>query len=260
MGYTNLPSAFPQTKLTCKSFLDASHLFTPTVDRKHAIGQELEIQGVGKFRYCKAGATGLSKGYIGAAAAPDAQAITSTAQTAYGAAAGSIKFDILQTTGNAFSDGDLVGGKLLVDDGGTAMGDIYVIKSNVWKTGDTVMTVEIADEGGLRNAIAATDDVVCFKPKCLDTVVSPTNPVSPLVGVPLVDVTAAYYYWAQYSGLVPVFVDGTDTVITGDMVTLSDSVAGTIHLNDSLADDVNVGICMFAAAVSEVCLIDMLIP
>jgi hypothetical protein len=84
------------------------------------------------FRYAKCGATQLEKALINAAAAPDAQAITSTIQTAYGAAAGSKKFEVLQTTGNAWTDHALRGGWLLVDDGGTAMGDMYRIKDNYW--------------------------------------------------------------------------------------------------------------------------------
>jgi hypothetical protein len=78
--------------------------------------------------------------------------------------------------------------------------------------------------------------------------------------VSLAVVPIGYYYWAQFRGECPILVDGTDTVVAGDVVALSDSVAGTIHLNDAAADDVVVGICRFAAAVSECCLIDLMIP
>lgn len=262
MSYTNYNMGAPRNKITCKSFLEAEHLFTPTATQKHALGRILEIDdATGRmWRYCKAGAVGLSKALVNSSAALDAQAITSTAQTAYGAAAGSTKFDVLLTTGNAWTKNALVDGWLLVSDGGTAMGDLYMIKSNKWTTSDTVMNVEIVDEGGLRNAIAATDDVILFQSKCANTVVSATNPISPMTGVSLVDVTATYYYWDQFRGYAPILTDDTDTVVVGDVVTLSDSVAGTIHLNDALTDDVPVGILVHSGATGEPSIVDLMIP
>jgi hypothetical protein len=197
---------------------------------------------------------------VNSSAALDAEAITSTAQTAYGVAAGEKLFDILLTTANAWTDGALIDGLMLVADGDSAMGDMYIIKDNKWTVDDTVMSVEIADTDGVRNAIVATDEVILFQNKNANTVVSATDPVSGMVGVALSIVPIGYYYWAQYSGYTPILVDGTDTVVVGDTVTLSDSVAGTIHLNDAAADDVIVGTCIFAGAVGEPCIIDMQIP
>jgi hypothetical protein len=89
------------------------------------------------------------------------------------------------------------------------------------------------------------------------TVVSPADPVSDVAGVSLVDVPINNYYWAQYRGLASILIDGTDTIVAGDVVTLSDSVVGTIHLHDSLTDDVDVGICVATGAVSEPGLVNM---
>ena len=49
----------------------------------------------------------------------------------------------------------------------------------------------------------------------------------------------------------------SDTIVAGDVVTASDSVAGTIHLHDSLTDDVPIGICVATGAVSEPGLVNM---
>lgn len=265
MSYTNYYPNFRRNKITLPPGAridDSCDIFTPHASQKLALGTILELDdGTGRmFRYCQNGAVALSKALVNSSAALDAQAITSTIQTAYGAAAGSVQFDVLLSTGNGWSNNDLRDGWLLVSDGGTAMSDLYVIKDNKWTTSDTVMNVEIADQGGLRNAIAATDDVILFRNKCAMTVVSATNPVSGMVGVSLADVAISYYYWAQFRGYAPLLVDGTDTVVVGDTVALSDSVAGTIHLNDSEADDVLVGTCVHSGAVGEPCIIDLLIP
>jgi hypothetical protein len=209
------------------------------------------------FRYARAGGTQLAKNLLNAAAAQDAQAITSTIQTGYGASAGDVTFDVLLSTGNAWSDDSLIDGWLHVSDGGAAMGDLYRIRSNKWTTSDTVMSVTLEDTGGLVRAIAATDDVILYANQAALTVVSPTNPVSDLIGVALTIVPINYYYWAQFRGLTSILVDGTDTIVAGDTVTLSDSVAGTVHLNDSEADDVFVGVCVATGAVSEASLINL---
>lgn len=265
MAYVNYNNSYgrrnrivgPASKL-----LTSSDIFTPTADQKYALGCELDLNDATsrKFRYCKAGGTALSKCYLGASAVQDAQAVTSTAQTAYGASAGDTKFDVLLTTGNAWSKNDLVDGWLLVSDGGTAMGDFYMIKSNKWTTSDTVMNVELVDRDGLRNAIAATDDVILFQSKYRGIVVAPVNATGPLVGVPLVDVTKNYYYWAQYRGPSPVFTDDTDTLVVGDAAMLSGSVAGTLALVDASADDVIVGTVIHSQATDECSIVDLQLP
>jgi len=35
-------------------------------------------------------------------------------------------------------------------------------------------------------------------------------------GVPLIDVTADYYYWAQVGGVAPILTDGSETNVIGD--------------------------------------------
>jgi len=219
--------------------------------------------GTGRmFRYCQNSSTAiLAKALVNSSAALDAEAITSTNQGAtYVHDAGEVTFNILLTTGNDWSDDDLIDGWLLVSDGGTAMGDMYMIKSNEWVTSDTVMKVTIADEGGLRNAITADEDIICFQSKYANTVVSATNPVSGMVGVSLANVPKSYYYWAQYRGYAPVLSDDADTVVVGDTVTLSDSVAGTIHINDAATDDVIVGNCVHSGAVNEPSIVDLMLP
>jgi len=261
MSYDNYQNLYRRNMLAEPTQLYSDRdLWTPTSDQKFMLGCQFRTNDGRAFRYAKAGGLGLSKCLITASPPKDAQAITSTIQTAYGASAGAKQFDVLLSTGNAWANNYLRDGVLLVSDGGTAMGDCYRIKDNIWSTSDTVMKVEIADAGGLRNAIAATDDVILFANKNWNTVVAPTNATGTLVGVPLVGVTANYYYWAQYRGVAPVLTDGTDTIVDGDAVMVSTSVPGALALVDASADDVIVGICHHAQAVDECSLVDLLIP
>ena len=264
MSYTNYYQGGSRNKITCKSFLDAQHLFTPTADKKHALGRILEIDdGTGrKFRYCQDAGSGISKALMAASAALDTQAITSTAQTAYGAALGAQKFNVLLTAGNAWTDHALRDGWLLVGDGGDAMGDMYMIKDNYWTTSDTVMTVEIADEGGLRTIIAATDDVVLFQSKYANCVVNPTTQAGGVVGVPLADVSASYYFWAQFRGYTPIICDAGDTIVVGEPAGKAGTpgTAGGVGLVENDGTDAVWGTVVYASTTEECAIIDLLLP
>ena len=232
-------------------------IYDVSASQKYKLGTQYHTSDGRSFRYARAGAIQLAKNLLNAAAAPDAQAITSTVQTSYGAAVSAVTFDVLLTTANAWVKDSLVDGWLHVSDGGAAMGDLYRIVANEWTTSDTVMNVTLEDTGGLVRAIAVTDDVILYANQCALTVVSPTDPVSDIIGVASTIVPINYYYWAQYRGIASILIDGTDTIIAGDVVSASDSVAGTIHLNDGLTDDVFIGVCIAIGAVDEPGLVNM---
>jgi len=244
----------------------AANIFTPTADQKYTLGLELDLNDAThrKFVYCKNGATALGKCKMVQTPAHDAQSIASTVQTAYGVAVNKTTFDILVATGSGITANSLRDGWMLVSDGGSAMGDMYLIKSNKWTTSDTVLNVTIADEGGLRTAIAATDDCSFIPNKYKDVIVTTEVPAGGPVGVPLVAVTANYYFWAQFWGYTPIFTDDTDTIVVGDPVMLSvdDTAAsdGCVALVDASADDYVIGNCVFVGAVSECSIIDLRLP
>lgn len=247
----------------------AANIFTPTSDQKYPLGLELDMNdATGRmFRYLKNGSTALGKSKVVQTPAHDAESIASTIQTgnaAYGATADAVTFDVVVATGSGITANSLRDGWLIISDGGTAMGDMYLIKENKWATSDTRLTVTISDEGGLRNAIAATDDVSLVPTKYKDVIVTTEVPAGGPVGVPLVAVTANYYFWGQFRGYCPVFTDDTDTIVVGDPVMLSvdDTAAsdGCVAIVDASADDTIVGNCVFVGAVSECSIIDLLLP
>jgi len=225
------------------------------------LGCKLEFNDGRKFRYCKDSGTGVTKAFMAASEVLDAQQV-SNVQTAYGVDAGDVKFDILLATGNGITDHELIDGTLLVDRGGTAQGDCYVIKDNYWITSDTVMMIEIADEGGVRTAIAATDYLTVVKNKCRDTILNPTSQAAPVVGVPLATVAAGYYYWAQYKGLAPITVDSGDTIVAGEPCGKAGTAgtAGAVGLPGTTGTTAVWGTCRYAAAAGYVALVDLDLP
>ena len=166
MSYTNYSHLFRRSRLAEPAqLLSAANLWTPTVDQKHMIGAVYETDQGERYKYCKADSTEIAKALLIQTSAPDPQQ-KAKIQTDYGANAGESVFDAIFTTGSGIADGDLVDGYLFVNDGGDAMGDLYTIKKHAWTTTDTVLHVEIADAGGLRNAVLVTDDLTIWKNQC----------------------------------------------------------------------------------------------
>ena len=237
-------------------------LFTPTAAQGHALGRILEADDGSnkKWRYCKNGGAALVKALMTVSPVQDAQALA-IIQTAYGASAGATKLNCLITTGNALTDHELADGTLFVNDGGTAMGDSYLIKDNYWVTSDTVISIEIADQGGLRNAIAATDDLTFLKYKCHEVIVAPTTQTNggPAVGVPNVAVPINYFFWAQYKGWCPMILDTTDTIVVGEPVGRAGTldVAGCVGLVANDGTDAVWGVCAYASTNAEAAIVDL---
>ncbi|NIP54504.1 MAG: hypothetical protein GWN55_10505 [Phycisphaerae bacterium] len=195
-------------------------LFTPTSAQRHAMGRILHSNdGTGRmWRYCKNGGTALTRAFMVSSEAPSANGLE-IVSTGYTMSVGDIRFEMLLTTSNNYSDHELADGYLYMNRSATAgstVGDTYLIKDNWWYTSDTVMTVELADENGIRTAVVATDELSVMKSPFRDVVVTPTTQAAIIVGIPNVDVTANYYFWAQYRGPCAVIVDTSETIVIGE--------------------------------------------
>ena len=263
MSYTNYNHAYRRNKMAEPAQLtDNADLWTPTVDQKHMLGMIYETNQGDEYRYCKADETEIAKAQLVCTPAYDAEQACK-AQTLYGANAGSEVFEVLATTGSEISDDELVDGYCLIS--GTAvpaMGDLYIIKHNTWVTDDTVMRIEIADAGGLRNTVAATDDVSFFKNQFADVIVKPTTLLAPIVGCTVTIIPASYYAWIKTKGVTSIIRDDADAILVGDPVGHIDAATaiGCIGLVATSATDVILGTCLFPSAVDEATLINLSIP
>lgn len=243
MSYTNLNCTYRRNKILLPPGARLSSLFTPTASQKFALGTILEADdATGRmWRYCKAGTEPLTRAFMNASEAPSANGLE-IEQTAYSHSVGDMLFNILLTTSHGYSDHELIDGLLYINKSATAgstVGDYYIIKDNKIITNDTVMQIELADEGGLRTAISGTttaDEISLIKSPYRDVVVNPTSQAAMVVGVNNVDVTASYYFWGQYRGPCALIVDDGDTVVIGEPIGKA-GTAGTAGAGGLIAND-----------------------
>ena len=265
MSYTNYNQSFRRNKFSEPAQLVAeSNLFTPTVDQKYMLGCRFELNDGRAFRYCKNASASITRARMACGLPPDSES-EEIAQTGQATAVGEIKFDVLMTTANGITNSSLIDGYLWVNKSPTdssTVGDFYIIKDNKWTTSDTVLNLTIADEGGIRQAISATDEISVIRNRFRDVKVNPTSQDAAVVGVPLVDVTASYYFWAQYRGVCPLIMDASDAVVIGAPVgkpgTAGTAGGGGVVENDGT--DAVWGTVVSAGAADEISLVDLMIP
>lgn len=243
-----------------------SDLFHPTSDRKYPLGAICRTRDNRWFRYCQDSGTGISKARMACAYPPNANTVN-IVQTGYAHSIGDKQFNILLTTSNGTTASCYRDGYLWVNQGASGtIGDMYIVKDNYWTTSDTVLNIEIADQGGLRTAIAASDEITILRNICREVKVNPTTQDACVVGVPLEDVTASYYFWAQFRGVCPLIGDASDTIIVGAPVGKADSAgtAGACGVVGSDGTDCVWGtaICVAETAQStpDVILVNLMIP
>lgn len=242
--------------------LSAANLWTPTADQKNMLGMIFETEQGDRYRYCKNGGTALAKAVLIAAEALDAQQVAKI-QSSADTSAGDTVFTIEVATGSGIDDGELVDGYILINDGGTAMGDMYIIKSHRWTTTDTFMQVVIADAGGLRNEIEATDDVSIIKNQFHTVNVKPTTLTAPIIGATTTIVPISWYFWAKVRGVTSILTDsdGGPTVV-GEPVGHIDTAGaeGTIGLVATAATDTVLGTSLYPSTDDEAGLFNIDIP
>jgi len=204
----------------------AQDIFTASATQNYAIGAKRDLPDGRRFRYSANGAGAITRALMQQAAAPNTSFIDIT-QTGHAQVVGATAITVLCTTGSALAAGYFNGGKMIVTTG-TNLGDIYDIVSSVLEATDTLLDLVLAQP--LRHAIAATDKVTLIPNRNQATIVVPaTTATGPAAGVPLVDVAASNYYWAQTKGPAPLIVDTGDTLVVGGKagIPATDAIAGT---------------------------------
>jgi len=253
-----------QWKIRAESLLADRDIWHPTATKKFPLGAIAESRDGRKWRYCENGAGTLVLGNVQQAAVETAN-WTYTAQTNTPDVWVDGDKSITVVSDTAFAVHDLIDGYVYVPDG-TGEGNLYLVKDNKVSTSnassgyDTI--IEIADAGGIRTAIVAASDVTLWKNKYKDTIIFPTDPTGPCVGVCMTAVTANYFYWAQVKGYCPV-LNASDTLVIGDRV-CAGVTEGCAALpdDDATADegDVVIGYCAKApVATSDYAIIDLTI-
>jgi len=212
----------------------AQGLFETSSTQKQVLGTIRKLNDGRKFVYAKAGGVDLAVAKLVQAPAPVANHTNRAVADAVAIGERSVTLTLGATavTVDQYKDGFL-----LVNDA-TGKGYAYKIKGHPAATGSSNLTVTLYDK--IRVAlVAATSKVSLVSCPQNGVIIHPSPPTAKLVGVPLLDVTAGHYFWAQCGGYAPVLIAGT--VPVGKKVVASGSVAGAITLMALTAGTPNTG-------------------
>jgi len=190
-------------------------IYGESVTQLADIGTKIRLRGGREFIYCKNGVAEIGIAKMGQAEANTSQWVDET-QTAYGWTAGDTENTCLITTGATPTADEWKNG-WMIQTNGTGLGQMYRILSNTSHATLPVVTLYDA----VITDIPAAGQLSFLKSNFLDTiVVDKTAGLTAIaVGVPLITVTASYYYWSQTKGPAPLTVDTGDTVAIGFPVT-----------------------------------------
>jgi len=170
-----------------------------------------------KYRYAKAGGTALSPGKNTTRAATNAdwENIAVAAAVAVG---GKVVTATNVAVGTDVLPADYFkGGQLQVNDAAGEGHWYRILYSSALTATSTTVTIGI--EQGIKVALTTSSEVTLLPSAFMGTVISADTTYQP-TGVPLVDVTAEYYYWSQTGGE-GVYWTNSDVAAIGSPLVLS---------------------------------------
>ena len=219
------------------------------------LGTKLREVDTGReFIYSQAGSVKLYKALMTQSLAIDSHYIN-VAQTAYPWAIGATSGNILISTGatpaaNYFKDGWLV-----VNDG-TGEGQAYPIATS--SSHATIVATTLKTGFSVITAWPATAEVSLVRCPFKSTIVAPvTTLTAPPAGVPIIDVTVDYFFWAQVKGPCPMFVDAGDTIVIGEPVGSAGTSGTAGGVGIGVTTEGHYGRAMTLSAGGEVALINL---
>ena len=188
-------------------------IYEQSATKKADLGRFFEFEDGRKFRYCQDGGSGITRAHLvcPAAVVANDNDVTQTGMT--GASIGDTEIDVLlggATTANLYEEGFLT----IVS--GTGLGFIYRIKKNKAGGASAASPCTVTLYDAIQVATDATSVITLTQSKFRDVRVAPATTVtSPIIGVPLIDITADYYFWCQTRGYAPVMVDDDGNLTIG---------------------------------------------
>jgi hypothetical protein len=227
-------------------------VYKESASQEFALGTRLELWDGRVFRYAKNGAVALGAGKMTQSVGPTAH--HENIATGVVSAIGATTVGIATTLSTAMVLNEYAEGWLVINDA-TGEGQCYQIKGN-----DAGTTGNIYLWDGLVVALATTSEFTLIRNRHRGVVVFPTTAASTAAGVPLIAVTAAYYFWAQVKGPAPLLVDSGDTVVIGNPVgePATHGDAGACGVVDaSMATAKPWGSCMSARAATEYAVVNL---
>lgn len=233
-------------------------LYEESITKKAELGRKLPFSDGRVFRYCQADGA-ITRGHIAAAGAVVANdnTVTQTGMT-IAISGGSIGAKVVKvllaaaTTANLYEDG------LLVIEGGTGLGYAYRIKSNKAGGAAVATPCELTLYDPIVVALDDTSIITLTKNRFKDVVVNPaTTIISTPIGVPLIDITDNYFFWAQTRGYAPIVVDDDGTLTVGMGVSGGGGDAGAALLEGATLASKRIGIAVQVAAIDTYATVDL---
>ncbi len=211
-------------------------MYEESVSKQAELGRLLPLLDGRCFRYCKCNASaGIAHGKMAAASlvVADDNAVTQTGMTnaISGASIGAKVIKVLlaaATTVNLYEDG------LLTIEDSTGEGYCYRIKSNKAGGAAVATPCELTLYDPIVVALSVTSIITLTMNKHKNVIINPTDSdASSAIGVPLIDVTTAYYFWAQTKGYAALIIITAGTigqlVGPGNADGACDAASGTVY-------------------------------
>jgi len=197
-----------------------------------ALGNIGTVRRVGgrTFVYSKAGGTALAIGKLAVQPTPTAnhQNVVAAAAVAVGAKSITVTLGATAATLNQYEDGFLV-----VSDA-TGEGTAYKIRSNPAADASASLALSLYD--AVHTALDTTTECCLIPNPYNGTVISVTDQADVPAGVPIIGITASYYFWLQTGGICPVLAD--ENVTQGLLLTIGTSVAGAVEGQDAAGEPI----------------------
>lgn len=200
--------------------------------KQHQLGQRHTDPYGRVFAYCRAGAVALVRGKLSVASTVVANHVNMSWETAPAKGDKTVTLTLGATAATADQYKD---GMLVVNDG-TGEGRLYPIDGNLAADSAGTITVYLSEAIDTAGALAEAN-VDLLTGKYNGVVISATDQADAPVGVPIVAVTEAYYFWAQSAGPCAVLADETLTPV-GARVTIGSAVAGSVEMQDAVAEPI----------------------
>jgi len=223
------------------------------------LGRFVDFQDGRKFRYCKCNSSaGITRGHMCSAAALDGNADKVTQTSMATQAAGETEIEVLLSASVAahlFRDGFLT---IEADAVGDSEGYIYRIKDSKAGGASVAAPCKLTLCDPLQVALTAASILSLTVNKYQDVVVTPQSEAAPPIGVPLIDITAEYYFWAQTRGYAALMVDSSAAATAGQSVSISDDADGACKVSGGTTEK-TWGVVVQPAAIATDATIDLML-
>ncbi len=205
------------------------------------VGDKKEFEDGRVFRLCKNGGTALVAGIL----VQSLVSLTSddSIEIATSQSAGDSEVNVTGDASSIHAANTLNGGYLVLSDTTGDIGTFYKIKSNAAIASGANGIITLYDP--LTTAIVPGTNECSFCVNPYSGVIIDAN-TAQLVGVPLIAVTADYYFWALVKGYGPATATAA-TIAAGDYVEHS----GGDVVTASAAAEANIGVAVTACANNE---------